>query len=298
VGGLARRATILDSLHQKEDPVLLLDAGRVFPHLQIPISRLKAKLSLKIMERMGYDALNLSSNELAFGKIFWEDVSADFSFPLVTSNLIDKISGRAWGKRYLIKEKGGITVAILGIMPVNYLRHQISYPNFTIIPPEEALKALVPEVKEKADLVVLLSSCGVNETARLIEGIEGIDLVIASGKKGLKGNPLDDPTPIVQPGGKRVGIFKITLSDDGSIAKKANRFIFLGQEIALDEEVEKIIREDLSEEALAKWKAEQKAKYEAQQKQIQELQKLSPEEYINLIRQRNRIQEEKNNEDL
>jgi len=289
-GGLARRATIIESYRQKKGPLLLIDAGKVFPNSQLNNPRLRSKLSLKIMDRMEYDALNMANNELSFGEKFLEDACADLSFPIVTSNLVDKISGHAWGRKYLIKEKGGITVAILGIMPANTSpRSRTSYSNLTVIPPEEALKTLLPEVKAKADLVVLLSSCGVDETICLVDQIAGIDLAIASGKKGFKGNSLDNPTPVMQAGGKRVGVFRITFSEDGSIANKENEFVFLGETVASDESVEKMIKEDLSEKALAKWQSEQKAKQEARKKGIEELQKLSPMEYIELIQQKNQL---------
>jgi len=92
----------------------------------------------------------------------------------------------------------------------------------------------------------------------------------------------------MQAGEKRVGIFKVTLSEDGSIAKKENKFVFLGEKVPSDEEVEKMIRENLSEKVLAKWRAEQKAKQEARQKEIEGLHKLTPMEYIELIRKKNR----------
>ncbi len=68
------------------------------------------------MERMGYDALNLGGPEFNFGKEFLEQTRSLVSFPYIASNLLYGGSRLPWTREYVIKEVGGIKVAILGIL--------------------------------------------------------------------------------------------------------------------------------------------------------------------------------------
>jgi len=74
------------------------------------------ELHLQAMERMGYDALNLGGPEFIFGKEFLEQTRSRVSFPYIASNLLYGGSRLPWTREYIIKEVGGIKVAILGIL--------------------------------------------------------------------------------------------------------------------------------------------------------------------------------------
>ena len=112
------------------------------------------------MELMQYDALNLGGPEFTFGKGFLEQTRSKISFPYIASNLLDGGSRIPWTREYIIKEVGGIKVAILGILdPDGFTRlpDQEQVKGLEAIPPEAALKKLLPELRGKADLVILLS---------------------------------------------------------------------------------------------------------------------------------------------
>ena len=53
--------------------------------------------------------------------------------------------------------------------------------NFHVSSPRSVLESLIPEVRKKADGVVLLSSCGRKETLEAVDGLNGLDLVIYCG---------------------------------------------------------------------------------------------------------------------
>ena len=80
------------------------------------MDRDNAELHLKAMERMGYDALNLAGPELSLGKEFLERSRSLVSFPYIASNLLYEGGRLPWIREYVIKEVGGIKVAILGIL--------------------------------------------------------------------------------------------------------------------------------------------------------------------------------------
>ena len=121
------------------------------------------------MELMRYDALNLGSPEFMFGKEFLEQARSQVSFPYIASNLLDGGSRIPWTREYIIKEVGGIKVAILGVLDpdgLTRLPDRERVKGLEAIPPEAALNRLLPEVRGKADLVILLSQFDVEKPLR------------------------------------------------------------------------------------------------------------------------------------
>jgi 5'-nucleotidase / UDP-sugar diphosphatase len=172
---------MIESIRKEKPSVLLLDCGEVFGPQG---DRDDAELQLKAMERMGYDALNLAGPELSLGKEFLERSRSLVSFPYIASNLLYEGGRLPWIREYVIKEVGGIKVAILGILdPDDFKKmpNRDHVKGFEVMPPEAALKRLLPEVKGKADLVILLSQLGESgeiRTRSLAEAVQGVDIAI------------------------------------------------------------------------------------------------------------------------
>ncbi len=204
---------MIESIRKNEPSVLLLDCGAVFTG-----QKDTAELLLKAMELMGYDALNLGGPEFYFGKEFLEHTRPRVSFPYIASNLLSGGSRLPWTREYIIKEVGGIKIAILGVINPNdltQLPHQDRVKELQVIPPETALTGLLPEVREKADLVILLSRFDVKETIALVKATKGIDVAISSGSDDIfYAEPLEG-TVILQTGslGKTIGSLKVTIDE-------------------------------------------------------------------------------------
>lgn len=142
-GGLARRAQVIQSIRKSDPSVLLLDCGAVFDD-----QKDTAELMLNTMELMGYDALNLGSPEFNFGNEFLEQTRSRVSFPYIASNLLYRGGRLPWTREYIIKEVGGIKVAILGVLDPDglvQLPHQEQVAGLAAIPPDAAQRFPVSE---------------------------------------------------------------------------------------------------------------------------------------------------------
>src|SRR5690554_3227213 len=115
LGGMARRATLIQQIRNQESHVLLLDAGDIFqgtPYFNF----YGGELEFRLMSEMGYDAATLGNHEFDNGiKGFAEQLPhAGFSF--VNSNY--DFSGTALQndiKPFMITRKGGIKVGVFGL---------------------------------------------------------------------------------------------------------------------------------------------------------------------------------------
>jgi 2',3'-cyclic-nucleotide 2'-phosphodiesterase (5'-nucleotidase family) len=269
---------MIESIRKGEPSVLLLDCGAVFDN-----QKDTAELQFQAMELMGYDALNLGSPEFIFGKAFLEQARSHVSFPYIASNLLYGGSRLPWTREYLLKEVGGIKVAILGVLDPDDLaqlpdREQVK--GLEAIPPEAALNRLLPEVRGKADLVILLSQFDAEKTLALVKAVKGVDVAISSGKDELfyPKAPENENTVLLKTGsqGMTMGLLKITLDEKPAHQVIERRYVPLDNSVQGNAEIEGLV-EKLK-------KAQATKKQESVNKALLEGLKLSPEEFIERYR--------------
>jgi 5'-nucleotidase / UDP-sugar diphosphatase len=269
---------MIESIRKEDPSVLLLDCGAVFDR-----SRDTVELHLKAMERMGYDALNLGSQEFAFGKEFLEYTHSSVSFPYIASNLLYRGSKIPWTREYVIKEVGGIKVAILGVFNPDDLTNmkQTLVAGLEVIPPETALKRLLPEVRGKADLVILLSRFDVFETFALANAAKGVDVAISSGSDAIYLVMEPENFVLLQTGaqGEQMGLLKISLDEKQALSVNDKRYVSLDGSVPGNAEIERLVE---------KFKKDQKGQtadlHTKKLEKIQEGLQGSPEEFMERYR--------------
>jgi 5'-nucleotidase/UDP-sugar diphosphatase len=269
---------MVESIRKDEPSVLLLDCGAVFDH-----QRGTAELSLKAMARMGYDALNLGSPEFNFGKEFLEHTRSQVSFPYISSNLLYGGGRLPWTREYVIKEVGGIKVAILGILDPDDLKKipgQDNAKGFEVMPPRAALDRLLPEVRGKVDLVILLSQLGEAKTRALVEAVRGIDVVVSSGSgSGSNVKPPENAAVILDTAsnGTTMGLVTITLGNKRVLSVSERRDVPLGCSVPGNEEILGLVET---------YKKEQSIKKEKMRTELMEELQLTPEEFMKRYREK------------
>jgi 2',3'-cyclic-nucleotide 2'-phosphodiesterase (5'-nucleotidase family) len=174
----------------------------------------KAHLILKCYNLLGYDALGIGDDDLAFGKDFLVNLSKNAIFPFVSSNLLDKETGEALFQTHVIKETGGLKIGIFSLLsPYFFSRESDSRTRGIVLrEPLEEAKRLVRRIRPETDLVVLLSHLGYMADIELAEAVPGIDLILG----GHTGHSLSYPvrikdTIIVQVGAKGLHVGEVDL---------------------------------------------------------------------------------------
>ena len=212
------------------------------------------------------------------------------SFPYISSNLLDGGSRIPWTREYIIKEVGGIKVAILGILDPDGLaqlpdREQVK--GLEAIPPEAALNRLLPEVRGKADLVILLSQFDVEKTLALVQAVKGIDVAISSASDDVFFPPATEKETAVllQTGslGKTLGLLKITLDEKRALRVSEKRYVPLDNSVPGNQEIERLVAtfKKAHETEQEKLRREQQEKIRKEQK---EMLQLSPQEFMERYR--------------
>jgi 5'-nucleotidase len=224
------------------------------------------------MGRMGYDALNLGTPELHFGKEFLEQTRAPF--PYIASNLLYGGGRLPWMREYMIKEVGGIKVAILGILDPDDLKNRDDLKGFEVMDPRAALDRLLPEVRGKADLVILMGQLGEAKTMALVEAVPGIDVAMFAEKNYIV-KPPEKNAILIEPAekGSELGLLTITLDDQRRLSAGERRKVPMDDSVPANKEMQGLVETHKRELQLK------------QQKEKMEVLQMTPQEFMKRHRQ-------------
>jgi len=118
--GLARVATLVDSIRAADDHVVLLDSGDLLQGN--PLDYVFGVLEpadvhpvIRAMNRLGYDAAVPGNHEFNYGLDALERALGDAAFPFLAANVfVAGTDSLAW-PAYAVVERGGVRIGILGL---------------------------------------------------------------------------------------------------------------------------------------------------------------------------------------
>jgi 5'-nucleotidase len=223
MGGVARRAALIESIRKENPNVLLLDAGDIFQGTPY-FNYYGGELEFKLMSMMQYDASTIGNHDFDNGveglraqmpHATFEFISANYDFK---NTLMD-----GFVKPYKIFNKNGIKVGVFGLgVELNGLVDKAMYKETVYNNPVEIAEDMIRILKkeQKCDIVICLSHLGYqykNEPnkicdLKLAELTQNIDLIIG----GHTHTFLDKPTVVKNIVGKdvlvnQVGCYGINL---------------------------------------------------------------------------------------
>lgn len=191
LGGLVRRATVVERARAEADGVLLVDAGdmllppsvvRARQGLAPPPGEVarRARLLLSAYARMGLNALLPAEGDLAIGPGRLAQLAKSAGVPLVGANLVDE-RGTALFERERLVTIGGISVGIFGVVQALPEDHQLwKQWRVRTTDPTAAARAAVASLKARgADMIVALLHLGpAGAAAKLLEQVPGISWAV------------------------------------------------------------------------------------------------------------------------
>ena len=201
--GLAKIATLVREIRTRNSNVLLLDCGdtiqgtplayfaiRKFPDRPNPM--------IAAMNALDYSAMAVGNHEFNFGLGVLSRVRREAKFPLLAANLRPTGPANPAGiQPYVIRTIAGIRVGIIGFVTpgVVYWELPENYSGYEFEGIVHAAQRVVPEVRAKADLVVVIMHSGLthdlatgkaleadrvsgeNTVSTLAETVPGIDVI-------------------------------------------------------------------------------------------------------------------------
>lgn len=182
MGGLARRAAVHDQIREQHPNVLLLDAGNLLGNRN-ELEKKQTEFLARETEALGYEVFGVGERDLNYGLDFLRGLEEKHGFVFTNANLRDGDSGELLFPPYLVREEAGLDVGIISVLSPSFrvVSMTAQTDNYTTDSPRDALDRYLPELREKADLIVLLAQVGTQELRQLLMDIgegSGIDVCV------------------------------------------------------------------------------------------------------------------------
>jgi hypothetical protein len=183
LGGIARRATVIDGM--EPIPKLIIDLGNFASNSSSDFYRMKADALLETYRAIGYDAVNIGNNEIAYGRDYILEANDMLGGKVISANVLNE-DGSPIVQPYLLKDFGSLRIGIIGLV---FHQTQLANPRrtqeSTLItrPPMEALEEYIPVMrkKDKCDLIIVAGILQPNEIEEITKAYDGQIDVILSG---------------------------------------------------------------------------------------------------------------------
>ncbi|WP_240033776.1 metallophosphoesterase [Oceanobacillus profundus] len=215
---IAKYATIIEDVRNKEENVLLVDGGDVF--LRGEFQAGQGELETSLLKELDYDAMVLGNNDF---RVYpagegtpdsryeqLKDYHRNVNFQFLTGNVIHRDTGK-----YLQNVKpwknftfAGVKVGMIGLTSMKpEIRGWNDVVDLEFIEPVKALNALLPKVSEKSDINIVLSHAGNEEDHKLAQ-VPGVSAVIGADTHKVIETPEYEfngelMVPITQAGGEQ-----------------------------------------------------------------------------------------------
>ncbi|MGB1071047.1 MAG: multiheme c-type cytochrome [Planctomycetota bacterium] len=189
-GSLTRRASYIKQARFHHDNLCLLDGGNTlfgpddgkakdFEKKQL---HEKAKLIVESYNRMGYQAMLVGHHDITMGLEKLREYQKMARFPFLSANMRFKDSNERVFDPTTILDCDGLKVGVVGLtidtIPEYYLTRANPERPLLLTSALEEAKALIPDLREKCDLLILLSANSTETNRQIASEVAGIDLIV------------------------------------------------------------------------------------------------------------------------
>lgn len=234
-GGLARAATVIDSLRRiYPDQVVLVDAGGMiqgspFATYYGSVAPQDPHPIIDAMNLIGYDAATPGADEFVFGLGVMNRTLSAATFPFVSGNLRVIPEDTLALRPYTVIQRSGIRVGIAGFTTPGVMvwNRNTVRGHLNVTPIEQESGGVLRELRRDADFAIVLAHSGLdgrssydtagvgpeNSAARLAEGAVRPDLVIlAHGQREIVDSVLQGVHFVEpRPSGQGLAVIRVML---------------------------------------------------------------------------------------
>lgn len=232
--GLPKLSALLKQEKAENANTLLLDAGDAF-HGQPVVTISRGESMAKIMDLVGYTAMTAGNHDFNYGYERLLELDKMTAFPVLGAN-VKKSDDTGLLTPYIIQEVDGIKVGIFGLATpeTTYKTHPKNVEGLTFGDPVAEAKAVVAELEEKTDVIILLAHLGLDEASedtskKIAEEVTGIDVIVdGHSHDALMDGLVVGDTLIASAGeySKYIGKVELSFAEGQLVEKKAHLLDF------------------------------------------------------------------------
>ena len=177
-GGILKRTHRIKTIRANDSQMLYCDAGNfLFGTPEAEATQGKAQIA--VLNELQASIVNISEEELEKGLDVFKQRQLEAEFDFVSANI--EANGKPLASPYIMKQIKGLDVAFVGLCaPKNIMRSDsVKLPlGVQVRNPITAAQQVILKLAKKADLLVVLSSCGDSMDSALAKNFPVINLII------------------------------------------------------------------------------------------------------------------------
>ena len=182
IGGFARLATAVDRARRAHPAgsVLLVDAGDTFGD-GLLANLTRGAATIRLMNALDYTFMALGNHDYEYTAETTRQLQGIARFPMRAANAIERASGAPFlGNPTLVVTAGGVRVGLLALTYHNtdQTGNKDNTRGLAFGSGIEAARAWVPELRRRADVVVVVSHQGTAVDSVLGTTVPGIDIIV------------------------------------------------------------------------------------------------------------------------
>lgn len=177
IGGIARRATLVKQIRAREKNVFLFDAGDCMDGTPFSTEFL-GRADYDAMNGVGYDYAVPGNHDFNMTAAQFDELARLVRFPFLLANVYQKTGDQTVLPPYRIADWDGLKVAIFGLTTYSSRTYKAIDEAFRMREPLAVARELVPQLRQQADLVVLIAHNGLEVDRQIARQVPGIDLIV------------------------------------------------------------------------------------------------------------------------
>ena len=229
LGGIKRRATMLDSIKEKNPNAVILSAGGLITSEGVN-DTIKSAYILKAFAGLGYDAIGVQWKDLSYGV----DQATKNKLPWVASNwLTDTFAESKMISRTINSERVAIQF-FAWLDPNESPARQMPGAKPLTTEKVDALNKALQISKQNKILTVLATTLPF-DLAKNTFALNNVDILIVRAAYEVYGQPRQvENTLVLEPGsrGMRLGELQLEVNESGSISKWSHQIIPMPEKVA------------------------------------------------------------------
>lgn len=164
-GGLTRLKTFMEA--EPDRPSLRFDVGDSIGGRE-DYDVVHYQYLLRAFAQLEFDAINLGHREVQVSASVLRDLARTSPVPLISANLLDAESGQPLVSPYRIIRRGAARIAVVGVVDPEGVRSRLG-EGLQVEDMSATLATLLPELRSRADIFVLLAFADERTLTRLAE---------------------------------------------------------------------------------------------------------------------------------
>ncbi len=186
IGSFPQLATAVEQCRDTTDMVIVADAGdRWTGNAYVDMAETAGLPIIELMNRLRYDVATFGNHEFDHGAPHLGAVNQKAEFELVGANILSDNPAFHTPEPYTIIERNGVKVGFVGVI-TNYegggypAGNTSSYEGITFPDPQQQARKYAAELRDKVDVLILLSHMGDDRDEELISAEGGVpyDVII------------------------------------------------------------------------------------------------------------------------